>query len=201
MKLRNITLQQFYKHLNPKISLIAGYIEQPQLKWIIKSCRLKPISLFEPYFKYEPELEYNWFDEWGNILTIDKKIPSIKYDSFKRDIISTDIYRNESIMFFIKRSKLAYIRVRERSITVILLVNDGYLRAWKYSKEKWNPTSPLIEGLEVLNTIHSNLNIKSYKKLDSNEWITTIPVNKFFLPNIDKNEELKTVIKENINNG
>jgi len=190
---RNITLESFYLKHDKSLALAEGFTEFKNLSFIIKLCRLKPIGLF--FKKDKNPFQLNWFDEYGNTLNISrKKDISIIYNNISIDrtkIMTTDLYYGLHINNILKISKLAFIvEGRDEDYNtdfyiISLLGLDNYLRTYMFMYGELKQVSPLILGLDNLQTISNNLKIRLFKsikeKIDTpcqhtQSWLTSMPV-------------------------
>jgi hypothetical protein len=149
--MHNCDLEKFYRNIDGSIKLIAAWIENNTLEKIIKSCRLKPYSVFTKKIKTETRLEKYWVDEYGNSLVIsNENINVILNDlAIEKDIkISTDLFYGCSIEYFIDNGKIFLIIDNIISI----LGEDQYLRSFIFD-ERWISVSPLILGIDILHNL------------------------------------------------
>lgn len=205
--MRNISLNQFYKKIKNKIALVGGYIEDKSICHIIKSCRLKPITIFSNHFSFDTSLETIWVDEESShIIEIKKKKAKIQPCTASVPHISTDLFKNETNEFIINHSKFACIGLFPDTTNFILLLmgTDNYFRCYDCVDDTVTYRTPLIVGLKILKhcvnmkpiTYFKKLTIKSeLKELDKVEWfITTLPASKLFLPNIVTCNKLRSIL-------
>lgn len=203
--MRNVSLDQFYRKINKKILLIGGYTEDKSIVDIIKSCRLKPISVFSNYFDSSAVLDTVWVDEFNNNVEIKKKKLRVNLNARTLQTTTTDIFRNETMEFLISHSSLACIGLYPDSQNFILLLKgtDNYFRCYSCQNNELSVTSPLIVGLKVLRQCFpahlkyfQKLVVKSeIKNLKEVEWlITTLPAQKLLLPNIVTYNKLRSIL-------
>jgi|SRR6185436_10341190 len=207
------SLEKFYLQIHKAIVLAAAFTEIPELVFIIKSCRLKPLELFgEQRKKYNLKLYKEWFDEFGNSLNIvkNKRIKIIYNDLKIRNngiLTSTDLYFGLSIDKILSFSKIAHFIIginedtKKTYIMVTFLGVDNYLRSYIYDDSKWNNNSPLLLGLKRLKRIYNYLNIKYFHELSNKEnfmtpcnsvteWICCLPLTENFLNILKKRHDV-----------
>jgi hypothetical protein len=203
--MRNVSLDQFYRRINKKILLIGGYTDDKLMPNIIKSCRLKPISVFSNRFDENTVLESVWADEFDSNIEIRNKKPRINLHARKFHTTITDIYRNETIEFLIAHGAMACIGLYPDSQNFILLLKgtDNYFRCWSCQNGELSLCSPLTVGLKVLRQCFpkhlryfQKLEVKSeLKELREVEWlITTLPAHKLMSENIETYNQLRSVL-------
>lgn len=164
-------LENLYNKIEGHILLIGAYTNDASLIKIIKSCRLKPYSIFTNGFIPGTRFEKHWVDEFGNSLLFDNKTSRIIMNDthiIDHTKISTDLFFGNSINATAKNSKFALVargKHFEKDIYVVALYGqDEYLRAFIYNG-KWSRISPLLLGLDALREL--------FKNIDS-PWITEI---------------------------
>lgn len=204
--MRNLSLEQFYKRINKKIALLAGYLEDKTITTIVRSCRLKPIKSFSDSFDFSTCLEEQWVDEFNNLIEIKNKKVKLRWSATDVNKTTTDIYRNASIDFIVSHSKSALIGLYpgNENFILLLLGTDNYWRCYNYIDNQLSICSPLHVGIKTLRYMvnckvgkyFQKLNIKSdVKELSQVEWfITTLPANKMFLPNIVTYNKLRSIL-------
>jgi hypothetical protein len=196
------SLDRFYLKINTSIKLAESYTENKDLSFIIKSCRLKPISLLNSKYN-KLQLHRLWIDEHGHSLRIDKKKINIIYNDLSIDttkIVCTDLYNGLSLNDTIKISKLAFILHEmndEDSYFISCLGIDNYLRTFLIINNECIKGSGLIIGMKNLKLISKNKDIKYFISLDkkvnkvfpcnsARGWITYLPASKDFITLLDK---------------
>lgn len=207
--MKSPSLDIFYVGLDKHIRLAQSYTEIDGLDFIIRSCRLKPYTyVFE---KREPRivLYRKWFDEFGNILNINRdKTISMTYGDLAlrgKKIICTDLYSGLSIKSIAKISKLVHIcSGRDELATEFAFLTfrgiDNYLKCYFYSHGEWQQVSPLLLGLNNLLTIADYDNIEYFTYQDNKEiapvpcisahnWLAKLPPGQSFLASIQKQNE------------
>lgn len=202
----NISLEQFNKRIKNKIALIGGYIEDKSICAIIKSCRLKPFSVYSNYFLFATTLEDIWVDEFGNAVEINKKKTKIKPLSVTLPALTTDIFKNETIQFIVEHSKYVCIGLYPDTKNFILLLmgSDNYFRCYECIDDHMKIIAPLIVGLKILKCCVTMKPIKYFKKLTIKselklvkdvEWfIAPLPANKLLIPNIIAYNKLRSIL-------
>lgn len=200
----NISLEQFYKRINGKINLVSGYLQDKSYKFIIKSCRLKPTTVFSNQFSFQTSLENEWVDEFGNSLQIENRKARIALYSKKYNCITTDLYRYENINTILKLSRLACVGLRQNGDSCLLCLGlDNYFRCF-FIDENIKTISPLVIGLEVIKQITQTKQPRHftivYTQSEMVEWQNTtwfmlsLPADKLFLPNVLKYEKLRRIL-------
>lgn len=198
----NPSMDRINYKFNRHILLAQEYTELTSMSFIIKSCRLKPHNYIFGNLKLNSKIQLHklWIDEYGNSFKIIKgKKIEILYNDLSLDrnkIISTDLYGGLSIDKIAKMSKLCYLFLskmdepQENFFVITFLGIDNYLRSYAYLDDIWKPVSSLILGIEVLNDIYWNKEIKYSKELkskgisapcqDGKGWITYLPISEVF---------------------
>ena len=207
--MRNLSLDQFYKRIKGKIALVGGYIEDKSICNIIRSCRLKPASVFAPQFKFHTTFENIWVDEYsGSVMEIKQKKAKIKLLPITLPGISTDIFKNETIKFIIEHSVYTCVGLYPGTKNFILLLmgTDNYFRCYEYVDDEYGIKiiSPLIVGLKILKYCMTMKSIKYFKKLTIKselksvkdvEWfIVPLPASKLLIPNIVAYDKLRSIL-------
>jgi len=207
--MRNLSLDQFYKRLAKKIAVVGGYIEDKSICAIIKSCRLKPLSVFSDSFNFKTALELEWIDEYGDILLEikKKKAKTRLYMGAPIPHITTDLFKHETVDFIINHSKYACIGLFPSTQNFILLLmgTDNYFRCYVCIDDGIVEYGvPLMVGLKILKycvtmkalKYFKKLPIKSEKKaLKDVEWfIVSLPAHKLFMPNIIAYDQLRSIL-------
>ena len=190
----NTDLQHYYAKYSKSVLLAEGFTEFKGLSFIIKACRLKAINHFFEK-RDNNNLKLDWFDEFGNTLHI-RKTKKIKIFYGNTDIninkiISTDFYYGLSLAKVVKMSNLAFIMTgvdddfHEDFFLITLLGMDSYLRSYLYMYGDLQQVSPLIIGMQNLQMIYNNQNIRLFKRVRGEpfvpcqkhkSWLTSLPV-------------------------
>jgi hypothetical protein len=205
--MKSPSLDKLYLTLNKHILLIEGYTEIPNLAYIFKACRLKPVPYFFEKRNNNIVLYTTWFDEYGNLVKItnnkDLKIIYGDLSLDKNKIICTDLYYGLSLDKICKISKLAYIScgidedMYQDCALISFLGIDNYFRTYLYLYGYWQQVSTLILGIKNLKLIGDNLNLKHCKELSNikniklpctqaKTWLTSCPMDIDFLNTLDK---------------
>lgn len=204
--MRNLSLEQFYKRISNKIAVVGGYLDDKSICSVIKSCRLKPLSVYSKHFTYETKLEDIWVDEFGHLLSINKKKTKIKPLSATIPDISTDIFKYEKVEFIVDHSSYACIGISPDTTNFILLLmgTDNYFRCYECKNDVIRPLTPLIVGLKILKYCMTMKPVKYFKKLTIKselqwaknvEWfIVPLPANKLLIPNIVAYKQLRNIL-------
>jgi len=154
--LNNTDLENLYVKIDGSISLVAAFTQDDSFIKIIRSCRLKPYSVFTKDFKPGTRLENHWVDEFGNSLQFEKTVPRILLNDTKiseNTKISTDLFHGASINTTADNSSDAFIvsgKFFDKDFYIVAFYGqDEYLRAFIYNK-RWTRISPLLLGLNTL---------------------------------------------------
>ena len=162
IKNSNVSLEEFYKKLYKSIRYIAAYLEDKQLIFLIKGCRMKPCSIMYDSFNYKRKLHMNWFDEFGSSIEVRKnksvcaKLNDLTLDRSK--IINTDLYSNLNIKEIARMSKFVFLAVGKDDIGngchwIIFLGKDNYFRTYMYLEGEWMKASTLNLGVKTIKRI------------------------------------------------
>jgi hypothetical protein len=208
--MRNVSYEQLLKQIQKNINLVCAYLQDNNFDFIIKSCRLKPISIFEKKFNNNLKLDNVWFDEFGNTIHITNNTATIVYKDkgLKDKIISSDMLIGRNIKEISKSSNIIYIFYSDNFSCVSFLGNDSYLRTFLYENNKWIPTSSLILGLNTLRLINRNLHINNFAQInlqqdnnillksctESIEWLSCWPAQENFLSELKQIDIFKNLI-------
>ena len=156
-------LESLYTKIDGHILLIAAYTQDQSLIKIIRSCRLKPYSVFTKDFQPGTRFERHWVDEFGNSLQFEGATPRILLNNTQiseNTKISTDLFYGASINTTAENSKFAFIvggKHFEKDFYIVAFYGqDEYLRAFVYNK-KWTRISPLLLGLNTLRELFRNV--------------------------------------------
>lgn len=162
--MKNIDIENFYKKIAGRTSLIAAYTERPVLEKIIRACRLKPHSVFMDNFRFTTKLENHWVDEFGNSAYIDSTEIKIKLNDLNihtNSKTSTDLFYGSSVRTTAQKSKFALIAsgkfVNDNILIASFYGNDEYIRTFLYNNT-WSKVSPLIIGFDALSVFFNNIN-------------------------------------------
>lgn len=196
--MHNSDLENLYVKINGHILLLGSYTQDNSIVKIIKSCRLKPYSIFTNDFHPGTRFEKHWVDEFGNSLKFKSTVPHIILGDLKlvdNTKISTDLFFGNSIKTISKNSKFAIIASGKHFDRDIFFAafygQDEYIRAFIFNK-KWLRASPLLLGINTLHELFKNLN---------NPWITEIDKKRLdFVPwfEVDKCITTSLPTKQNI---
>lgn len=165
-------LEKFYTKINGHINLVGAYMEDESLVRIIKTCRLKPYSVFTNDLNPKTSLETYWVDEFGNSLRFKDKLPYILHHDTQLTLdtkTSTDLFFANSIETTIGNSKLAFIMHGKYFEQVVMLIalycQDEYIRAFMYDG-RWNRISPLLLGLNTIREIFKRVGSRNAIDVD-----------------------------------
>lgn len=199
--MRSPSLDFFYAQTDKFVKLTESYSEVKGLAFILRACRCKPYEYVFEQKSGKLILYRWWFDEYGNSLKIvkTKKVNIIENDlNLKRErLVCTDIYYNLAMEKVAKISKMMYVcygkdeDLYEDCVLVSFLGLDGYLRTYLYLYGEWQQVSPLLMGLEHLQLLASNLDIRYYTKIGKKEncpipcnkaeaWLSSLPASPAF---------------------
>jgi hypothetical protein len=180
--MHNLDLENLYSKIKGHIDLVGAHIEDPILIKIIKSCRLKPYSIFNKGFRFDTKYENHWVDEFGNSLKlINKQIKILLNDTeiINKTNISTDLFFGNSIAMTIKNSKFAFIMQGEylgKDIYFVALYGqDEYFRCFIHSK-KWYRISPLLLGTNSLHEIYKYIDSVRVNEISKDRLDFVIPL-------------------------
>jgi hypothetical protein len=161
--IKNTDLETFYNRIDGRIQLIGSYLNNSdKLPKIIKSCRLKPYSIFSDHFQNKVVFEPHWVDEFGNSLKIKNKSFNIILNDTeinKNTKISSDLFFGNSIEVIAKNSKCVLVinfECNQRCYLVSFYGNDGYLRCFFYYKVIAQ-ISPVLLGINTLVDFFENI--------------------------------------------
>lgn len=210
--LRNI--DTYYIQINDLLLLVQGYTEIESLSDIIRMCRLKPYNkeLGIVSRKIKPASLYRqWVDEYGNLLTIDKrKQLDISFSAVSINhskLIITDLYYGLSIRKIYLMSKamlfLAGQELQNDQLHYILafIGLDNFLRVFAYIDNEWQIISPLYLGVKTLKQITNcfrEIQFPFYKRIKQSETMI-FPCNgqKAWLGSCPTSEEMRRVLMDN----
>lgn len=170
--MHNIDLENLYNRIEGHILLAGAYIQNPILVKIIKSCRLKPYSIFTGDFKPGTRFEKHWVDEFGNSLKFvgtETHIVLSDTEIMDKTKVSTDLFFGNSIKTTAENSKFALIAsgkyFDEKLYLVALYGQDEYFRAFVHNK-KWSRISPLLLGMNTLHELHKYIGSQRITEID-----------------------------------
>lgn len=168
----NLDLENLYSRINGHILLIGSYIQNPTITSIIRSCRLKPYSIFKGEFKAGTRFENHWVDEFGNSLKFNGTNPHILVgdtEIVSSTKISTDLFFGNSINKTIENSKFIFIAngkyISEDIYILALYGQDEYFRTFIYNRE-WFRISPLLLGINTLLELYKHIDILRLTEID-----------------------------------
>jgi hypothetical protein len=196
------------------IELTESFTEIKNFSFIIKACRLKPQSFLNTE-KNVVKLYRWWYDDFGNSLKLDTKVPKIIYNDLNLDrsrIFTTDLYYGLPISKITKFSKLTYIcagkdedNYKECGL-ITFLGDDNYLRSYSLIDNEYEQVSPLTLGIDNLMFIANNKNVKyfcSEKKLNihvpcvlEKQWLSYMPVSDDFSYELKDYDNIYNIFKK-----
>src|SRR5271165_1274474 len=173
--IKNTDLETLYNRIDGRINLVGTYVGDIDLMpKIIRSCRLKPYSIFSGDFQSKIVFEEHWVDEFGNSLKIENKIPKIVMNDTqinKNTKISTDLFFGNSINTIAKNSKCVFIingEIDKNCYFVSFYGKDDYLRSF-FFYEKLARVSPLLLGINTMREFFRNINSVLRRDIDKNK--------------------------------
>jgi hypothetical protein len=215
--MRSPSIEYLHAQLDRQIRLASSYTEVPELEFIIKACRLKPLDYIFEERNNKLILHKQWFDEFGNSLNIlKKKRIQITYNDLKLDrkqIVCTDLYAGLSLERVAKMSRLTYIVLGKDEDTyqdcclISFLGIDEHLRTYLYWQEEWQQVSPLLLGMKDLRALANKLDVKHFQMTENKEisaipclaeqtWLSYLPPSPAFLSELNKQSEMLAGILE-----
>lgn len=170
--LKNSDIEKLYNRIGGHIDLVGSHTGIENICSIIKTCRLKPYSIFTGQFRNSTTYENHWVDEFGNSLLIENKIPRIIIGDTgisKNTQIGSDLFFGHGIQTTMENGKAAFISTGNYNgsdfIMSAIYGDDEYLRAFiRYGK--WYRVSPLYLGLNTIRTILKATNNKHPIEID-----------------------------------
>jgi hypothetical protein len=173
--IKNTDLETLYNKIGGRIDLIGSHVGDPEiLPKIMRSCRLKPYSIFSGNLQSKAIYEPLWVDEFGNSIRLDdKKLKIIMNDTqiSKYTKISTDLFLGNSIDIIAKNSKCMLIINGENNGScyfVSFYGKDDYLRCFFFYKELAR-VSPLLLGINTLQAYFRNIHSVLKTNIDKNK--------------------------------
>lgn len=144
--MNNIDLEIFHKRIKSSIKIAGSYIGNKRFGQLVRSCRLKPLTVFSNSFK-PSQLEYEWADEFGNIVRLqdNKVIPKLEKTKLNTQI-STDLFYGLDLLHTIDISKAVIIF----NDYVLLYGEDEYFRCFTNNKIRVSPLSVGIDNLLIV---------------------------------------------------
>lgn len=209
IQMHNFSLDQYHRRIHKKIEMVGAFLEDPYLPKIIRSCRLKPITVFFNDYSPKKLLESIWVDELGAyLLNIEKKNIQVRENKIEIPKHCTDIFRHESISFLVTHSKFACVGLLPETDCFVLLLGgtDNYFRCYTHFNKSLKIASPLIIGLKLLkrcvrfkkkeNKTIRIQNIKSERKeFEDIKWfIVALPRVRYFARKLKGYDTLKEII-------
>lgn len=184
--MKNIDIEKFYRKIKGHLKLLTAYTDNPTLPKIIRSCRLKPHSIFEDGFEFTTKLENHWVDEFGNSLYLTSSSMQLKLGDLsvnKNARNCTDLFYGNSINVTGKNSKFALIAAGTELLSdndfylVSFYGIDEYIRAFIFTPPVWTRVSPLMMGTNTLEKFFSSINNKWVQEVDKKDLDFVIPFN------------------------
>jgi hypothetical protein len=182
--IKNTDIETLYNKIDGRINLIGSYIGDPELlPKIIKSCRLKPYSIFSGNHQSKTVFEHHWVDEFGNSLKIEDKTLKIVMNDIqinKNTKISTDLFFGYSIDRVAKNSKCVLVIngefFDEPCYCAVFYGKDEFLRSFFWYKEL-TKISPLLLGINTLREFFKNIHNLIKSDIDKNKIDMSIKFN------------------------
>ena len=196
----NHSIEWLHAKMEKHMRLVEGYSNINGLMWMLKACRMKPFDYKIKATGNNIILHYQWQDEFGNILTIDKeKNISITYQDLRLwgKTGCTDLYYGLSLEKVIKISRQVMVAfgkdedLNEDCALLVFLGLDEYYRAYLQWHGEWNQVSPLLAGMKVLRFMSNYSEYRGFlryrKKVNSiipcvsgQAWLTSLPAGRPF---------------------
>lgn len=148
----NQSLEQYYHRAHKKIKVAEAVVEKPFVSQLIRSCRLKPLTVFSSIYNPAKLYEQVWVDEFGSyVLEIGEEL-EINLAPIKVEPHCTDIWRYEDPNFLANHSKFACAALFPETdkFVVLLCGTDNYFRCYSTVNKKLEIVSPLVLGLRPL---------------------------------------------------
>lgn len=167
----NIDIETLYSKIGNRIDLIGSYLEDNSLPKMMRSCRLKPYTIFSTGFQTKFIFEPHWVDEFGNSLKIENKnIKIIMNDTqvTKNTQISTDLFFGNAINTVAKNSQCVMIITGKKCYIIAFYGKDEYLRVFFHNK-KIAQISPLLLGINTLRELFKTIIKVPQPVIDSNK--------------------------------
>ena len=153
MSIKNSDIETIYNRIRSRIDLIGSYMDDTHfLPKIIKSCRLKPYTLFTNDFNSKFVFEPHWVDEFGNSLWIKNKTIKIIINDTQinpNTKISSDLFFANSVDTIARNSKCVMIVNVEHCNLITFYGKDEYLRTFILNGEIAR-VSPILLGINSL---------------------------------------------------
>jgi hypothetical protein len=166
--LKNIDIETFHKKIEKKITTFGGHARNSRrMLNIVKSCRLKPYSIFGD-FSFNEGIDKHWIDEYNNSLVLGSNGLEVVYDDVRLKnciITTTDLFYGRSITDTIKDSKLMLFLVGTKP-AIVSYGLDEYYRSYSFNMGRWEKVSPLIIGMEMINVLIDNLSIGTIREFN-----------------------------------
>jgi hypothetical protein len=182
---KNIDIETFYSKTVGHMNVAGTFVNNPTLPKIIRSCRLKPSSVFDPNFQFSAKLEKHWVDEFGNSVYLDSGHTKIIMGDIGINADSkncTDLFYGNAIKTISENSKVAFIASGTNILSGgdLFLVSfygvDEYIRTFIFTQSRWIRVSPLTMGINTLTLFFNNVN-KQITDLDKKLLDFIIPFN------------------------
>lgn len=168
-------LENLYIKIDGHIRLVGAYTQNDNLVKIIKSCRLKPYSIFTNDFQPGTRFEKHWVDEFGNSLKFKNSDPYIVFNDtqiMENTKIGTDLFFGRSVRTTAQSSNFALVvsgNFLDKNLYMVALYGkDEYLRVFIHDGE-WRKISPLTLGLKTLQQLFNNLGSLWVNELDKDK--------------------------------
>lgn len=201
-------IDKFYERHAGYLDVIAGYLELPEMPFIMRACRLRPEVSTRGPLSTTPQLERWWIDECGNSLLLQGKRIKIKFNDLnvRRDKIQcTDLYANASLPDLGVISKLLFIcsgmeeHTTKGAYVLSFLGRDNFLRTRIFLDGNWQNYSSLHLGIKQLKMISAHLDLKLFRELNkadfpmapfgcNDQWISAWPPHANFKTLLAKQE-------------
>jgi|SRR5271166_3347632 len=166
--IRNTDLEHFHRRIDGHINLAGVLSNDKYLPDIIRSCRLKPIAIFDAKFDFGTRPVKTWVDEFGYAISADKNDVAIHRNDMTNQIVSTDLFFGRSLRRTSTASKLIFVGMNEDSSHVLCYGRDDYFRAFRVN-DRTEKISPLTFGLAALRLVFKNINTGTIKEFGKEE--------------------------------
>lgn len=184
-------IDSFYLKYSGYLDVVAGFVEDRRLPFIIRACRLRPYSSLRKSLSKTTAFVDLWVDEYGNSIRI---LESKKYKTVLNDLSiarkkleCTDLYANVNIKDLVKISRLLYIGCWEDDTYdntnkdvyfLSFLGHDNYLRTRVFIDGNWAICSALYLGIGILKKIADNLETVGFEIIEDLKAIPRVALNR-----------------------
>lgn len=202
--MQSTDLESLYNKIEGHILLVGAYTQDLNLIKIIRSCRLKPYSIFDGSFQPGTRFEKHWVDEFGNSLKFEGKKPRIVLNDTQlidNTKISTDLFFGNSINKTANNSKFALIAEgKQNDINFHVAAfygQDEYLRVFMHDK-KWCRISPLLLGINTIHELFKNLGSSYIIEIDKKRLDLHIDIDKCITTSLPPKKDISSYFNDKI---